>query len=159
MAVDPKDISQDEYNKRVTEWGSNVGVKLRASIRMLMNDGKGKLVKSLRLKTAKWYGEVDKLSYHFERHGVFAHKGVGRGYIMVGGNIVHVKGFQTKASIMKMFSAARKSKWITNKDTGLKRQADEWFNPVVQDNIKDLADLVAELNADRAVNATKMMIR
>ncbi len=159
MDVEPREISQEEYNDRVSDWGSQLGVKLRSSIRMLAMDGKGDLVKSLRMKTAKWFGEIDKLAYHFDRHGVFMHKGVGRGYMMMAGNVVHVKGYQSKASIMKMFSEERRKKGVTKKDNTLKRQPEEWFNPIVQQNIDKLADLVAEVNADRVVNATKMLIK
>lgn len=156
MAVEPQEISQEEYNKRVTEWGSTVGVKLRASIRMLMSDGKGKLLKSLRLKTAKWYGEVDKLAYHFERHGVFAHKGVGRGYHMEGSRVVRGRG---KLLNDKKADVNQRLKQFVLRSADVKRHADEWFNPIVQQNIDKLADMVAEMNADRVVNATKILIK
>jgi hypothetical protein len=40
----------------------------------------------------------------------------------------------------------------------MERRPVEWFNPVVQDNIEQLADMVTEMNADKAVNATKILI-
>lgn len=161
MAVDPKDISQEEYNERVSEWGTRLGVKIRASIQMLTSKGKKDLLKSLRLKTAKWFGEVDKLSYHFDRHGVFVHKGVGRGYVMIGGNVHKVKGYQTKASILRMGKRLGRS-WVNESPKSgaeLLRNPKPWFNPVVEQNINGLADLVAEMNADKVVNATKILIR
>jgi hypothetical protein len=158
MAIEPQEISQEEYNKRVTAWGSALGNKIRTSIRSLTSKGKGDLLKSLRLKTAKWYGEVDLLSYHFVRHGVFVHKGVGRGYVMIGGNVVHVKGYISKKSIMD-YAKRRGRTYATPFDASLKRKPDEWFNPVVKDNIEDLADLIAEMDADRAVNTTEILIK
>ena len=159
MAVEPKDISIDDYNKRVTEWGSETGVKIRSAIRTMATKGKEDLVKSLRLKTAKWYGEVDKLSYHFERHGVFVHKGVGRGYAMIGGKVMRVNGSpdtQFWKEYAKLKNREYKPKVLT---AGINRKAVEWFNPVVKDNIEKLADLVAEMNTDRVVNVTKILIR
>lgn len=158
MAVEPQEIGIDEYNKRVADWGSALGKKIRDSIRALTTKGKGDLLKSLRLKTAKWYGEVDKLSYHFARHGVFAHKGVGRGYYMDGGKVIRgnkpgkVLTAKTLDINYRLHQAVLRSAKINRKPT-------EWFNPVVSENIEGLADLIAEMDADRMVNATNIMIK
>lgn len=159
MAVDPRDITQEEYNDRVTDWGSQTAVKLRNSIRALLHKGKKDLLKSLRLKTAQWYGEVDKLSYHFNRHGVFVHKGVGRGYAMVGGKVIRVSGSASDA-FWKEYAKLKNREFKPKVVKGdIKRDPKEWFNPVIEKNIDKLADMVAEMNADRAVNATKILIR
>ena len=92
MAVEPDIVTSDEYNARVSNWGYHVAQKLKASIGMLMNKGKGDLLKSLRTKTKKEYGEIDRVTYGFQRHGVFVHKGVGRGYKMIGGKVMRVSG-------------------------------------------------------------------
>ena len=39
------------------------------------------------------------------------------------------------------------------------RVAVEWFNPVLDRNIPILADELANINADAAVNATRMRIK
>jgi hypothetical protein len=158
MAVEPEEIGIEEYNAKIIGWGSELENKIRTVIRFLARKGKGDLLKSLRLKSKKWYGEVDLLSYHFVRHGVFAHKGVGRGYVMLGGNVVHVKGYMTKKSIVD-FLKRRPLTSGPSFNPGLKRKPDEWFNPVVKANIESLANLIAELDADRAVNATNMLIK
>jgi hypothetical protein len=157
MAIEPEEISQEEYNRRVTAWGSALGNKIRASIRALTTKGKGDLVKSLRLKATKWYGEVDLLSYHFVRHGVFVHKGVGRGYMMRGGSVVRGYKPGRDLKIFKNKNAFPRSKIL--KSNTFNRQPLEWFNPVVQENIEGLADLIAELDADKVVNATKILIK
>jgi hypothetical protein len=41
----------------------------------------------------------------------------------------------------------------------INRKPIKWFNPVVAENIKGLADLIAEMDADKTVNATNMMIK
>jgi hypothetical protein len=80
MAVDPPEISQEEYNQKIRDWGSRLGVKLRASIGSFAKKGKGDLLRSLKTKSYEWYGEVDRIAYNFRRHGVFWHKGSRRGY-------------------------------------------------------------------------------
>jgi hypothetical protein len=168
MVIEPQEINIDEYNAKVTAWGSAIGIKIRASIRMLTSKGKGDLVRSLRLKTAKWYGEVDKLSYHFDRHGVFVHKGLGRGYAMVSGKVLRVSGSPKDTrlwggieykKIGKVIRVSRdyKPKVLTSRS--INRKPVEWFNPVVDENIEGLADMIAEMDADRIVNATKIKIK
>jgi hypothetical protein len=97
----------------------------------------GKLAQSITSKTKKDYGSVELVSFNFERHGVFIHKGVGRGYEMVSGKVIRTaKGPQTGT-----------------------RVPEEWFNPVLDRYLPELADKLAELDANIAVNATKVKIR
>jgi hypothetical protein len=96
----------------------------------------GKLVNSIRESTRKNYGEIDTISFTFERHGVFVHKGVGRGYEQSGRFVVRTaKGPVTR-----------------------ERVAVEWFNPILDKTIPELADKIANVNADAALNATRMKI-
>ena len=83
----------------------------------------GKLANSIQSKTGKDYGVIELVTFKFERHGVFVHKGVS-------------------------------SKHKKNNP----RQASEWFNPTLEKYIPELADRIAEINADAAVNATRMKI-
>jgi hypothetical protein len=158
MALEPQEIGIEEYNERIAGWGSELESRIRLAIRLLMSEAKGDLLKSLKFKSAKWNGEIDKLSYHFERHGIFVHKGVGRGYILIGGNVVHIKGYMTKKSIVD-FAKQRGKTYTTAFDPNLKRKPKEWLNPVVAQNIEKLADLIAEMDADRIVNATNILIK
>lgn len=158
MAVEPQEIGIEEYNKRVSAWGSKLGIKIRSSIRALTTKGKGDLLSSLRLKTGKWFGEVDKLSYHFARHGVFAHKGVGRGYYMEGGRVIRGEkpGMILTA---KSLDVNYRLKQVVLRSAKINRKPAAWFNPVVQENMEGLADLIAQMDADRVVNATKIIIK
>lgn len=138
MAVEPGPVSTQDFNDKVSVWGSSVAQQLKMSIRTLTSKGKGELVKSLRLKTKKYYGEIDRVTYRFWRHGVFLHKGVGRGYKMEGG------------AVMRAGLVERKSQLSQG------RKPVEWFNPVLDKRVPKLADMVAEMRADQAVRATKM---
>lgn len=97
----------------------------------------GKLVNSIKPSTKQTYGEIDTISFSFERHGIFVHKGVGRGWEMKG----------------KLVTRTAKGKM---KNGG--RNMVEWFNPVIDRNAPELADQIALVNADALLNATKLRI-
>ena len=83
-----------------------------------------KLSSSIASRTRKSYGEIDTITFSFERHGVFVHKGVGRGHP------------------------------ISNP-----RTAFEWFNPVLDKRLPELANSIAAVNADAVLNATRIKIQ
>ena len=97
----------------------------------------GKLVNSIKPSTKRTLGEIDTISFSFERHGIFVHKGVGRGWEM-SGKLVR----RTAKGPMK----------------GGGRNAVEWFNPVIDLNAPRLADQIAEINANAVLNASKLRI-
>ena len=97
----------------------------------------GKLVNSIKPSTKQSYGEIDTISFSFERHGIFVHKGVGRGWEM-NGKLV------TRTAKGKMKNGGRNSV--------------EWFNPVIDKNAPVLANQIAVINADAVLNATKLKI-
>lgn len=157
--TEPVNISLEDYNKRITGWGTQTGMAIRTAIRTLTNKGKGDLLRSLRAKSYKMYGEVDRIAFHFDRHGVFAHKGVGRGYAMIGGKVMRVSGSKSIAfwkEYARLKNRTFESKIIRGE---MKRKPVEWFNPVVSERIERLANLIAEMRADQAVNATKILIK
>lgn len=157
MSTEPKEISPDEYNARVSKWGSDVGTKIRNSIRTLTTKGKGDLLKSLRMKTRKDYGEIDRIGYAFNHYGVFVHKGVGRGYIMEAGVVKrgYKPGKVITAAALNSNRAVR-SKVLTGGT--INRKPKPWLNPVIDENIEKLADMIAEMRAGNAVNATRIKI-
>lgn len=96
-----------------------------------------KLAVSIETKTRRDAGEIDTITFSFERHGVFVHKGVSRGYNMSGNTVTRTaKGPQTKP-----------------------RVAVEWFNPVLDTYIPELADNLAKLNANAVLNTARVKIR
>ena len=97
----------------------------------------GKLVNSIKPSTKQTFGEIDTISFSFERHGIFVHKGVGRGWEMSG----------------KLVTRTAKGKM-----KGGGRNSVEWFNPVIDRNAPLLADQIAIVNADAVVNAAKLKI-
>jgi hypothetical protein len=139
---DPK-----EQNQVVQKWASMVQRYLRSTASGFVHGKESsksrpgrterKLANSIRASTRKSYGVIDRATFSFERHGVFVHKGVGRGYEMQGGMV------------------QRTAKSVSTKE----RKPNEWFNPILEQTLPELANKLAEINADAVLNATKMMIK
>jgi hypothetical protein len=141
-----------EQNNIVLNWVPSVNRQLRASAAWF-RFGKtepfitrgtgakmrqeGKLVNSINPSTRQTMGEIDTISFSFERHGIFVHKGVGRGWEMAG----------------KLVRRTAKGEM---KNGG--RNTVEWFNPVIEKNAPALADKIAEVNANAVLNFSKLKI-
>lgn len=92
-----------EQNATVKGWANMVTRKLKSSALQfkhgksgMLQRGKGtiyqrnedKLVNSIGRKIYMASGLAEGIGFKIERHGVFVHKGVGRGYIMEGGIVI-----------------------------------------------------------------------
>lgn len=150
MGLSPEGVIQQ--NNIVRRWIPGVNKELRSSASWFQH-GKtepfitrgtgtkqrqeGKLVNSIKPSTKQSFGEIDTITFSFERHGIFVHKGVGRGWEMKG----------------KLVSRTAKGKMQNGG-----RNVVEWFNPIIDRNAHILADQIAEVNADAVLNATKLKI-
>jgi hypothetical protein len=157
MALEPIEISTEEYNKRIAAWTTSTGMKIRAAIKSLTSKGKGDLLRSLQGKNDRRFGDIDRIAYHFVRHGVFLHKGVGRGYIMSGGTVI--RGYKPGKVMTAMALNKNREVKPVILSGAINRKPIEWFNPVVQSSVEKLADIIAEMRADQVVNATKIFIK
>jgi hypothetical protein len=92
-----------------------------------------KLANSIKSKTRQDFGAIDTITFSFERHGVFVHKGVGRGYPIEGGGIIKNPSGKTRVAV-------------------------EWFNRPLDKSMPELANRIAEVNADAALNTARMKI-
>lgn len=154
MAVEPRKISQEEYNKKIANWGSKTGGIIKLQIRSLTSKGKGDLVRSLRMKTRKYYGEIERVTYQFIRHGVFWHKGVGRGYFMEGGTVM--RGYKPGAVLKARALNSNRQASSRVLSGGKKRKPVEWFNPTLDTRVPALANMITEMRADQIVRATNI---
>jgi len=160
------------YNAMLRKWGSVITRKLTYAAKRFSKGKKGsvtrgikrnqsrtelKLDRSMSHREDMHYGAIDYIGFNFERHGVFVHKGVGRGYTMSGGMVI--RGM--KPGKQQLLHAKDQNRAIgpIKIDGAMKRRAVEWFNPILDATVPALADKVAEMNADAAVNATKMYIK
>ena len=138
------DRSETEaYNALITKWGFKTRNMLKTSVAKLSMKGKKELVTKIQFKSKKDFGEIEAAIFNFPRHGVFFHKGVGRGYIMVAGTVVRGKRRD------KSHSANTPNNAVFSPATGpLMRHPKDWFNPVFTTNIPLLADIIAKTKAD-----------
>jgi hypothetical protein len=124
-----------EVNAAILQWVPKVRSALKSSA-LRFSHGKNKsfvtrgnriekkLAESISSGTHKDYGQIDTVSFKFERHGVFVHKGVSR---------MHP---------------------ITSP-----REKTDWFNPELEKYIPELADRLAEINADLLLKANILDIK
>jgi len=90
------DVDDAKFNKAVRSWANGVKNKLAASARSKTTKGKktqrviktkeeGSIVEKILSEDIRYsvkinYGIVERISFSFPRHGVFWHKGVGKGH-------------------------------------------------------------------------------
>lgn len=125
----------EEYNQELMAWASSTIANLRPSLSAHAIKG-SKLRRSLRNNYKKEYGEIYRIGFTFSREGVFIHKGVGRGYVMRGGVVVK-----------------------TSKTNGFNRRAKPWFNPIIEQNLPALGEIVQKHTEKSIINATRIFIR
>jgi hypothetical protein len=138
----------EEQNAYIKKWAPKVRRALKSTVRHL-NGGKessfvqrkgrqeGRLFQSIKARTSKDMGVIELISFSFERHGVFVHKGVGKGWELQGGSVVRTATGPMTAP----------------------RNPVSWFNPVLEKHIPELANRIALINTNAAVNATKLNIK
>ena len=137
-----------QQNEIINRWRPKVRSSLKRSASQL-SSGKGKskvlrgtrredkLAQSITSKTKQADGVINYVSFNFERHGIFVYKGVGRGYEMSSGKVIRTaKGPQTA-----------------------NRVPEDWFNPTIDQYLPELANKLAELDANIALNTAKSKIR
>ncbi len=131
-----KNLMQEisEYNADVSQLAYRIRAKLKSNLSRAVK-GEGTLVKNLRTRLHKDYGEIDLISYHFPRHGVFYQKGVGRGNVMKNGRVVR---------------GVKEGKTIRLLPGNVTRTPHDWFDSTLKNETPKLADIVADHKADEA---------
>ncbi len=161
----------NEYNTMIRKWSAMVRRKILGNTLKLRKGKSGtitrgsltgkphleyKLKDNLLYNPRYFYGQIDSVSYSFERHGVFVHKGVGRGYIVVGNTVV--RGRRPGNALKKLAKANGREAQSVILSGPVRRQPVDWFNIIIDKNVPELADKIAELNANAAVNAIHLRI-
>ncbi len=95
---------------------------------------------------ARWdYGEIDRLEFSFLRHGVFFHKGVGRGYFIQGGKVV--RGYKSK--VLRGLGGRRETDGgFVVVSRPLMRKSKEWFNPILDKEMNQLIDRIIKFKSE-----------
>lgn len=143
--------SMQEFNKKVEEWSEKSKLALRVSIKSLV---KRDVYLSDSLKANLYYDtryarEVSRVGFSFAREGIYIHKGAGRGQGgVIGGRWIDRFGSQKSRS---------------PESAGLQGQGNRkpipWFDPVIENRLPQLADLVADYSVTMQIDATNLFIQ
>lgn len=144
-------VSLEDYQRleqALREWGQKVRPMLISSARQFTKGPKAGFVQrsgkkelpltNISTKIIRHNGIADGIGFGIQRHGVFVSKGVGSGYVMSGGMVMRVAKTQ---------------------GDGNTRKPVDWFNPIIDSNVPSIADQVAEIHANLAINAVHMKIK
>ena len=115
-----------ELNREVKGWAFGTRTELMSQVGRLDIHKTGQLYRSIRFRMGYDSGQVEKVGYQFPRYGVFVHKGVGRGWPI---SRVKTQGRQPGGRMPK-----------------------RWFNPVMDEQLVELGDLVQQHFADLTVS-------
>ncbi len=132
MAEEEIEIDYEHFNQLVKDEAAASANDIISSLHSLNIGVTGALENSIKASVGFQFGIASKIAYKFHRHGVFVHKGVGRGY---------------KIESVKSNGA------IIGKASGKGRVAKPWFNPVIDEVALRLADQLQISIADVAVKS------
>lgn len=142
-------MNTQEFNQGVLKWSRNTKGKMQLNVlRMALSIGPG--YKNQKVGVKNYLGEASKIDFSFPYYMVFFHKGAGRGY----------GGIKTG-----LFTKKSGSKGITNPlsfgkmGTG-KRKPNPWFNPVIEQQFPELADLIKTYHGSKVLlDIQKILIK
>lgn len=131
----PQLITPEQFNFKVRGWTISVRQRMAGNVpKSTGPDSKfrtePKLAASLTHRISKTDDITSRIKYQFERHGVFVHYGVGRGYIRRGGTVVRSSRSRT---------------------AGFNRVPDDWFDVEIRNNMEELAEIAQEFYGDWAL--------
>lgn len=144
-----------EYNKAINAWQNSVAAQLRATIASRSM----RIARELHPKAyTDKYGIINQLGFSFPRHGIYIHKGAGRGQGgTIGSNWTKLKtinGIEVSTGIVRHTNP---NSLNASQGTG-NRNAFEWFDPVVRNRLPELADIVTRYFDTMLIDATKIFI-
>ena len=120
----------EKYNQGIRHRARKIKDQLQASLSTFSVGQTGELLKALNsIKYKQNFGQIDSIGFTVTKGGVMTSKGVGRG--------VPVDSAKSNG----------------NK---IGRKAKDWYNPIIDASIPELAAYVAEQQADSLINAVKL---
>ena len=103
------------------------------------------------------YGLIDRLGFSFPRHGIYIHKGAGRGQGGFSGSkwsyLKRINGIEINTNIVRHTNPAS-----LGKQNGGNRQAYRWFDPVLKNRLPELSDICMRYFDTMLIDATKIYI-
>jgi len=150
--------SLNKFNSSVKAWANKVESELKASadsrfshVDRDVSDKFPRLSDSITAKVRfdKQYKlETRSVGFSIARHGVYQHQGAGTGH----GGLVGGKWTDKYGKLQQTNPESYGKQGTGN------RQSVHWFNSVIERNIDDLIEIVAEYSADLAVNINSILL-
>lgn len=142
------------FNKEVEQWQDAVSKQLKATI----SSRSLRIARELQPKAyTDKYGLINRLGFSFPRHGVYIHKGAGRGQGGLIGSkwsyLKRINGMEINTSIIRHTNPAS-----LGKQNEGNRQAYHWFDPVIKNRLPELADICMRYFDTMLIDATKIYI-
>lgn len=152
MAQDADRVT--EYNNAIISWQHSVAAQLRRNIASKSR----RVAIDLKPNTyADKYGIIERLGFSFPRHGIYIHKGAGRGQGgFIGSNwsiTKNINGIEVNTGIIRHTNPESLGKQGEGN-----RVAFEWFDPIIRQRLPELADIVAEYYDSMIIDATRIYI-
>ena len=157
--IERYNIAQDAdrltaFNKEVEQWQDAVSKQLKAPI----SSRSLRIARELQPKAyTDKYGLINRLGFSFPRHGVYIHKGAGRGQGGLIGSkwsyLKRINGMEINTSIIRHTNPAS----LRKQNEG-NRQAYHWFDPVIKNRLPELADICMRYFDTMLIDATKIYI-
>ena len=157
--IERYNIAQDAdrltaFNKEVEQWQDAVSKQLKATI----SSRSLRIARELQPKAyTDKYGLINRLGFSFPRHGVYIHKGAGRGQGGLIGSkwsyLKRINGMEINTSIIRHTNPASLGKQHEGN-----RQAYHWFDPVIKNRLPELADICMRYFDTMLIDATKIYI-
>lgn len=157
--VERYNIAQDAdrltaFNKEVEQWQDSVSKQLKASI----SPRSLRIARELVPKAyTDQYGLINRLGFSFPRHGVYIHKGAGRGQGGFMGSkwsyIKQINGIEINTSIIRH----TRPESLGKQNEG-NRTAYQWFDPIIKKCLPELSDICMRYFDTMLIDATKIYI-
>lgn len=149
----------DKFNNSVQEWAIKVAMELKQSANSRFHHRMSDQITAEFPRLSDSIGvnirfdnqyklETRSVGFTLARHGVYLHQGAGRGY---GGST----GSKWTDKYGRLKTTADSS--LGKMGTG-SRSAEHWFNDPIQNNMDELANIVAEYSLDLAINMDSIFL-
>lgn len=153
MAKDPDRAVA--YNQAVEDWYNAVANQLRTTVAARSS----RVARELKPKGYKDnYGLIYRIGFSFPRHGIYIHKGAGRGQ---GGYIgsswtklQRINGIEVSTGILRHTNPES----LGGKQGTGNRRAFEWFDPIIRAQLPKLADIVTDYFDTMILDASRIYI-
>lgn len=141
----------EQFNKDVAGWSIHTTRRLKLNVRALVREDR-QLSHSINPNVYydNKYGakEANRIGFSFAREGIHIHKGAGRGQ----GGYKGSKWYNLHGELKTTQLSS-----LTKMGTG-NREPIEWFDPVIEQELPQLADLVADYSSSLFMDASRIYI-